>query len=345
MAEVVRVAALTGFFAAMEALGADPAPLLREAGLSRKLLSSPEQTISARAAMRLLERGAEVTGCQTFGLRMAENRELADLGATSLLIAHQATLRDALAALRQFRNRINSTLIMHIEDIGDGVLIREDFSLSEPEPSRQSCDLALGVLARLCFSVLGETWCPSAGLLRPRAARRPPNCRSTGGCSAAGRSSTPSSTALCSISRTSIAPTTAQISALADHARRLLESTMSTERQSLAQQVEQSILLLLPSGRATIQTCADLLGLTVRTLQRGLDAEETSFSLLLGKARVQLASRYLANPRNRITDVAAMLGYGSIGAFTRWHGQTFGQPPRKMRKSMGPARPDHGTHL
>ena len=44
MAEVVRVAALTGFFAAMEALGADPAPLLREAGLSRKLLSSPEQT-------------------------------------------------------------------------------------------------------------------------------------------------------------------------------------------------------------------------------------------------------------------------------------------------------------
>ena len=210
MAEVVRVAALTGFFAAMEALGADPAPLLREAGLSRKLLSSPEQTISARAAMRLLERGTEVTGCQTFGLRMAENRELADLGATSLLIAHQATLRDALAALRQFRNRINSTLIMHIEDIGDGVLIREDFSLSEPEPSRQSCDLALGVLARLCFSVLGEAWCPQL-VCFAHEPPRPPNCRSTGGCSAAGRSSTPSSTALCSISQTSIAPTTAQI--------------------------------------------------------------------------------------------------------------------------------------
>ena len=333
MAEVVRVAALTGFFAAMEALGADPAPLLREAGLSHKLLSSPEQTISARAAMRLLERGAEVTGCQTFGLRMAENRELADLGATSLLIAHQATLRDALAALRQFRNRINSTLIMHVEDIGDGVLIREDFSLSEPEPSRQSCDLALGVLARICFSVLGETWCPQLVCF----AREPPppaelpiyrrlfRCRAEFNSEFNG---------IVLDSADLDRPNHRADSALADHARRLLESTMSTERQSLAQQVEQSILLLLPSGRATIQTCADLLGLTVRTLQRGLVAEETSFSLLLGKARVHLASRYLANPRNRITDVATMLGYGSIGAFTRWHGQTFGQPPRKMRKSM-----------
>ncbi len=123
--------------------------------------------------------------------------------------------------------------------------------------------------------------------------------------------------------------------ALTEHARRLLELTMSPERQSLAQPVEQSIMLLLPSGRATVQTCADLLSLTVRTLQRGLDAEGTSFSLLLAKVRTHLARRYLANPRTRITDVASMLGYGSIGAFTRWHGQTFGQPPRKMRKRLG----------
>ena len=338
MAEVVRVAALTGFFAAMEALGADPAPLLREAGLSRKLLSSPEQAISARAAMRLLERGAEVTGCVTLGLRMAENRALADLGATSLLIAHQATLRDALAALRQFRNRINSTLIMHIEDIGDGVLIREVFSLSEPEPSRQACDLALGVLARVCFSVLGETWCPQLVCFshEPPPAAELPILRRLFRCQAEFNSEFNGIVlAKGDLDRRNHR---ADI-ALAEHARRLLELTMSPERHSLSQQVEQSILLLLPSGRATIQTCGDLLGMTVRTMQRGLDADGTSFSALLNKARMQLASRYLANPRTRITDVASMLGYGSIGAFTRWHSQTFGQPPRKMRKQMEAGSP------
>ena len=38
-------------------------------------------------------------------------------------------------------------------------------------------------------------------------------------------------------------------------------------------QVEQLIKLLLPSGRASIQTCAASMGMTVRTLQRALDSE------------------------------------------------------------------------
>jgi hypothetical protein len=194
-------------------------------------------------------------------------------------------MRDALAALRQFRNRINSTLIMHIEDIGDGVLIREVFSLSEPEPSRQACDLALGVLARVCFSVLGETWCPQlvcfAHELPPDAElpifRRLFRCRAEFNSEFNGIV-----LAKGDLDRRNHRADTA----LAEHARRLLESTMSPERHSLSQQVEQSILLLLPSGRATIQTCGDLLGMTVRTLQRGLDADGTSFSALLNKARM-----------------------------------------------------------
>jgi len=27
-----------------------------------------------------------------------------------------------------------------------------------------------------------------------------------------------------------------------------------------------------------------------------------------------------------------MLGYGSIAAFSRWHRQVFGEPPRSMRR-------------
>ena len=67
---------------------------------------------------------------------------------------------------------------------------------------------------------------------------------------------------------------------------------MGSARRNLSQQIEQALLLLLPSGRATIQACAALLGTPVRTLQRALDSEGTSFSSLLNKARMQVAEQY-----------------------------------------------------
>ena len=51
---------------------------------------------------------------------------------------------------------------LHLEE-GDGeAVLREDFALRRPEPSRQSSDLALGVLVRTCAAVLGGGWAPSA---------------------------------------------------------------------------------------------------------------------------------------------------------------------------------------
>lgn len=167
LAEQVRVAALSGYFEIMASLGVNPRPLLKEQGLSTDLLFDPEQLISAYAAIRLLERSAAATGCETLGLRMAEGRSLANLGATSLLIAHQPTLRKALDTLQEFRARINSTLVLQFEELEDEVILREDFSLSRPEPSRQSTDLALGVLARLCTTALGGSWAPRAVCFSP----------------------------------------------------------------------------------------------------------------------------------------------------------------------------------
>jgi AraC-like DNA-binding protein len=332
MGELVRVAALTGYFEVMATFGVDPQALLREQGLSAAMLANPEQPIPARATIRLLERSAEVTGCVT--LRMAERRALANLGSTSLLIAHQPTLRQALAALAEFRARINSALVLQFEEIGDQAILREDFSLRRPEPARQSSDLALGVIARLCSSMLGNRWAPQTVCFTHQAP--PPDelaiftrlfhCRPEFDQEFNGIV-----IAAADLDR----PNPKADDQLARQARQLIEAVMSPAERTTAQEVEQLIALLLPAGRATVQTCAASLGVTVRTLQRMLDAESESFSALLHRARMQLAMQYLANPRMRVTDVAQMLGYGSTGAFTRWHTQTFGKPPLKWRKGVG----------
>lgn len=332
MAELVRAAVLSGYCMTMETLGADPLPLLREVGLSEKLLANPEQTISRSAATRLYERAVEVTGCTTFGLRMAESRGLANLGATGLVIAHAANLREALEALNRYRDRINSKLVLQLVDIGDGVLLRQDFAVGEAQRSRQSYDLAMGVLVRLCTEILGESWQPRLACFTrepPPAAelpifRRLFRCRAEFNSEFNGLVLEPGD-----LDR----PSRRADSALAEHARALIEAERRPERQSLTVQVEQSMLLLLPSGYATIETCCSLLGMSVRTLQRRLDEERTSFSEVVNRLRVQLCGQYLANPHVRITDVAGMLGYGSITAFSRWHVQTFGSKPKDRRKA------------
>ena len=60
-------------------------------------------------------------------------------------------------------------------------------------------------------------------------------------------------------------------------------------------------------------------------------AEGETFSHLLNRARMHLATQYLVNRRMRITDIADLLGYSSIGAFTRWHSQAFGCSPKTAR--------------
>lgn len=331
MSELVRVAALTGYIETMTGLGLDPRRLLKEQGLSAELLVNPEQLIPARAALRLLEHSAAESGCLTLGLRMAEGRALANLGASSLLIAHQPTLRHALTAVCEFRARINSTLVLRVDDSGEDAILHEDFALRRPEPVRQSSDLALGVLMRLCTEVLGRDWSPRLVCFSheaPPAAELPIVARLF-------RCPLQFDSELNGIvlDKSDLdRPNQRADDQLARHARQLLDAVMSPTERTVIQEVDQMIRLLMPAGRASIQTCAASLGVPVRTLQRMLDADGTSFSNLLNEARMQLATQYLANPRIRITDIAGMLGYSSIGAFSRWHKQVFGKPARSMRR-------------
>jgi AraC-like DNA-binding protein len=333
MAELVRVAALTGYHDVAGQLGLDPLPHLRAAGLGRAMLLSPEQVIPAQAAIALLESSAEASSCPTFGLRMAACRSLADLGMISLLIAHQPTLRDALAVLARNRHRMNSTLVLSIDERPGAVVLREDFALDPPVYSRQASDLALGVLAHMCSAVLGPGWhaesvCFSYSRPAPRELevyRQLFRCPVHFDAEFNGLVLDPAD-----LDR----PNPRAEPALAAHAGTLIESVMAPDRRSLTQEVEHTILMLLPAGRATIKSTALALGLNLRTLQRGLEADGTSFTEILDRLRAQLAQQHLANPRMRLTDIADLLGYSSLGAFTRWYGQTFGVPPSSARKAL-----------
>lgn len=329
--ELVRAAALTGYFAVAEGLRLDIVPLLRRSGLTRAMLANPEQMLPARPVIRLLEESAAASNCLTFGLRMAEQRGLADLGMVSLLIAHQSTLRDALSVLIQFRNRINSTLATSYEEFEGMVLLREHFALDPPIPSRQADDLALGVLDQLCRSVLGADWQPIAISFpyEPPPPSERPVYQRLFSCPIEFNSEYEGIL----LNRADLdRPNPRSDPALALHARNLVNAMIDPGERSIVQEVEQAIQLLMPAGRASIASVADSLGMTVRTLQRRLDEESTQFSDLLDRVRVREVTRQLAQRRLRLTDVADQLGYSSLSAFSNWYRGRFGETPSEARQ-------------
>jgi AraC-like DNA-binding protein len=331
--ELVRAAALKGYFEVAEELRLDPLPLLRRAGLTRTMAENLEQMLPARSVIRLLEESAEAASCPTFGLRMAERRELADLGMVSLLIAHQPTLGDALAVLAQYRNRINSNLALRVETFGDMALLREAFSLDPPMPSRQVDDLATAVLDRVCRSVVGSGWQPISVSFRyeaPSAADRAVYQRLFS-CPLEFNSEFDGIL----IKSADLARANPRSEpALALHARRLVEAMVDPGERTIVEEVEEAILMLMPAGRASISAVADSLGLNVRTLQRRLTDEGLTFGELLDRIRAREVNRHFAHGRQRLTDVAQLLGYASLGAFSRWYSQKFNETPSQGRKRL-----------
>lgn len=341
--ELVRAASLTGYFEVANQLGLDPQRQLRRAGLSRSMIAKPEQMIPARSVVELLEGSARESGCDTLGLRMAEQRQLSDIGPVSLLIVHQASLHDALDVLSEYRHRINSNLILHVEDHGDSVFLREEFALNPPIFSRQVNDVALGVLYKVCRSLMPDHWRPNCVCFsceRPKPADRPVyerifECSVQFGSDFDGIVVSPSD-----YSRRK--PQADE--ALASHARQLVRATFDPGYRTVKEEVEQSIRAFLPGGRACIGEVAHALGTNVRTLQRRLEREGVAFSELLDQARMQQVRQHLASRHLRLTDVAQLLGYSSLASFSTWYRSRFNETPSSGREYMQRLIANHFGH-
>jgi AraC-like DNA-binding protein len=327
MITLVRSAVLANFFEVANSLAYQPREALSRVGLSQSMLMDPEQRIPSDAAVALLEEAARASDCPSFGLRMAESRQLSNFGAISLLISHQPTLRDALITTIDYRHLLNESLALHIEEAGKKVIVREEVVASAH--ARQATELAIGVLFRMCAALMGARWQPfsvnfsHAAPADLRLHRRVFACRLefdsdfNGIVLSASDLDTPNPSA---------------DPAMARYARQFIESMPLPHARSLVMEVRRAVYLMLPMGRATSACIAQGLGLSVRSMQRQLDAAGTSFTVLLNEVRRELAPRYMDNRRHSLSRISELLGYSTPGSFTRWFEGQFGQIPSTWRQ-------------
>src|SRR4051812_15841743 len=142
----VRAASLTGFIEVSYFVGLDPFELLRRAKISLRFLEDPESRHAARPVTEMIEDAAAQSGCDAFGLLMAECRSFASLGPLSLLLQHLPDVGEILGALNDYRRLMND--VVSLECLRGPESSAFCWVVAPGFETPQTVDLAVGVCYR-----------------------------------------------------------------------------------------------------------------------------------------------------------------------------------------------------
>lgn len=328
---MMRAGTLTNYSRVARDLGLDPADLLQQVGLSPGQLESPDRLIAADAVVRLLDLSAKASGCETFGLRLAQVRQLSEFGVTSLLLTQQRTIRDAIRIAQQYMHLLNEAAVMHLDERPEQVILRVDLLTNARLSSAQVVDLYLFACLQLFQAIAGKQWRPQKTHFNRAAPvslsdhNRMFQCRCE-------FSSPFNGFTLASGDLDRINPAADPV--MANYARHLIDQLPGGSPASSLANLKRHLHIFLPMGRATLSQLALAQHCSVRKLQRQLEEAGESFSNLLCGIRRDLVPQYLANPRLEIGQVAGLLGFSRHASFTRWFIQQYGCPPLHWRRQQ-----------
>lgn len=325
----VRAVTLTGFVEVASFVGLDPFALLRQAHISPSDLSDPEFRLSAATVTQLLEDSASLSGCQSFGLLMAECRTFESLGPIALLLQHLGCAREVFERTAAHRRQLNDIVNLSMTECGETTLV--EIGVLPQFVGQQVIDLTVAMTQHAVSGASRGLWKPRAIHFRHQA---PDELRIFKRFFSAPLQFDSTFDGFECDKKELDRRWPWESKVMAQNAARLLERTEVGEPDSpFSDQVFRSIALLLPMGRASLEHVAGALGSSPRAVQRMLEKEGTTFGELMTKARRELATRYLSNPAQTISSVAEWTGYSSNSSFTRWFVGEFGLSPSEWRES------------
>lgn len=328
MSYLARSAVLTNYIEVARAVGLEPYRQLREAGINRSVLLEPDTMIPVNAVSRLLERSARVAGIEDFGLRMAATRQLSNLGPLGFAVREQPTLRKALEAMGRYQRLQNEALIMRVEEMDGLAIIREDVTTGVLGGVRQGTELVLGVMYRTLGMVLGPPWRPrTVCFMHSAPASLAAHARMFG--TVAFKQDFDGFVCIASDLDATI-PTYDPV--MAQQVRRYLDSMLLQTNATMPDKVRKLVVALLPSGLCSIDRVAQHLGVARRTVHRHLADHDDSYLSIVDAVRVELVTRYLDSSDRPLSEIATLVGFSSLSAFSRWFGARFGVSMTKRRK-------------
>ncbi len=328
----VRVGGSAAIPTVLRSFGLDPPRVLADLRLAPGLFDDPENLIPLSSLLRLLQRCAEMTGCQHFGLMVGQRGGLHSFGLVGLVARYSPDVETALRKLAAYIPLHNSGAVVACVTVGGSAAITFGFQHDIQRPGakgqEQIFDGALAVFNNMLLALCGPGWRPTEVQF---AHSRPAEIRPFRQVFRAPlRFDTPQN-AIVFPARwlkhrlPEVDPELDQL------LRRQVDALAAQQGDTFPEQVQRVLRTGLLTGHASAEQVAALFSMHRRTLIRHLDAFDTSFKTLVDEGRFEIAQRLLQMTSMHVSQVAEALDYADASAFTRAFRRWSGTTPARWR--------------
>ena len=334
MSGKVRAEASARLLELIATLGGSPERVLTAAGVAAADLADLDRPIEIETVMRFVDAAAHEMGDDCFGLHAGSLIDFGVLGVLTYAVLNAPTVGTALRNFERYaRSHFRGPRIcLEI----DGHEARFSLVLDVPGgvPRRQHAEASAVVGLRIMRRLIGPDWRPRRVLFahdRPRDVSE--HERILG---APLRFRQPVHCGLVFDAADLERPVPGADRRLLPIIERHLDELLATPDPDDAWlgEARSAIASSVCDGHPGIPTVARRLGLSVRTLQRRLGEQGAVFKTLVEDVRRELALRYLADGRTRLTEVAFLVGYSELSAFGRAFKRWTGSTPHAVRRNL-----------
>jgi AraC-like DNA-binding protein len=321
MSRLIRSAVLSNYVEVARSVGLDPYRMITEFRLPSAALNDPEVKVSAGAVGRLLEESAARSGKLDFGLRLADKRTVANLGALALLVREQPSIRKALDVMAGYMFLHGESLLLNVKEQDGEVTLSLAFDVSRPVPIRQGVELGIGFLHRSLQHLFRERWKPQKVCFTHAGPAKKDAYRKFFGTDVLFNQDF---NGIVCRSRDLDADVPAADAKMLRYVQQYLDTIAARRNTTMTARVRECIYTMLPSGLCSADNVAARLGVDRRTVHRYLAREGQSFSSVTDSVRAELVTRYIENRDRPLASVSELLGFSALSAFSRWFKNRFG---------------------
>ena len=316
--------------ARLKSAGVPVVPLLRRVGVTPELIADPEERLSVRSQIAILDEAANALKDDCLGFTLARDHDPREIGLLYYVMASSQTLGDALKRVARYSQTTNEALVVRYRE-GNRLIINLSYSGVPRHSDRHQIEFCMFAALRICRVLTGQNLVPQHfSISHYRSEGTSEMARFVGTKVEFGADT--DEFALNIDARA--LPLIHSDPYLNDLLLKYCEAALADRRgeeSQLRTKVENAISSLLPHGRVVVDEVARSLGMSERTLARKLSDEGLNFTEILQQLRRDLAVRYLDDPKLHVSKIAWLLGFREVSAFThackRWTGKT----PSQMR--------------
>ena len=305
-------------------------PLLRRVGLTPEVIADPEERLSVRSQITLLDEAAIALQDDCLGFTLACDFDPREIGLLYYVMASSHTLGEALKRGARYSQITNEALVVRYQE-GNRLIIHLSYSGVPRHSDRHQIEFCMFAVMRICRVLTGQNLVPQHfSIAHYRSEGTAKMSRFVGTKVEFGADT--DEIALNSNARE--LPIIHADPYLNNLLLKICEAALTDRRGNVSQlrtRVENAISSLLPHGRVVVDDVARSLGMSERTLARKLSDEGLNFTEILQQLRRDLAVRYLDDRKLHVSKIAWLLGFTEVSAFTHTFKRWTGKTPSQMR--------------